>query len=1197
MKKVGLLFFFLILAFLVGCGKDEEKTEPNLDIEVKDSTNIGDNSFYLEFKNDVSSIDFNEYITVAADSTWKLFEDASVKKEIESKSIELDFGENLFFVKVIGCDSSFSTYRIIVYRLSICNVEFETNGGTRIKEQKIEENSLVSNVESPEKNGYTFKGWDYDFSKPVTSDLKINAIWEANKYCISFDVNCGFLETISVSYDESIKLPEPTKVGHTFTGWYYNGEKIANDFTYNYDCDITLVAGWALAEYTLTFDLDGGELDTSETIKVLYKENVKLPEPTRKGYTFTGWIYNKETFSEQLTYNYDCNITMVATWSANEYLITLDVNGGKLDSDGKMPVFYDEDIVLPEPAKEGYTFTGWYFNDEFIGDEIAYEYDYNIELVATWSANEYLVSYYLGNELINSQKVIYDDIFTVSKEISTDDYYAKNWISGSNVYDGGKDYTYRQARDIKLYVNETVYKGDDFEYSSSDNGVTLVNYNGNQSIIIVPTYIETSNSTIKVLGFSDEFTFTTGESIYISEGITSITPILFLYLKTIVNITIPKSVTNIDGAFYGCENLENVYYSGTLEDWFNVTLNFSFNFESPMFYASNLYLLDENNEWVAPVDVVIPDGISKVGYHLMGIDSITTLTIPSSVVKFNSSAFSSTDNIESVYYEGTVEDWCNITFSNFFANPMYYADYFYISDENNKWYEPTEIVIPDSVSDLSFRFMNFSSVVSFVIPEGVTVIGDSAFYGCDSIENIVIPEGVTVIGDSAFGNCTSLLSVSIPEGVTSIGKSPFKNCSSLQSIQLPTQVEEFNTLNAFEGCTSLVSINIPEGVEELGWSAFEGCTSLTSINIPESVTEISSSAFEGCTSLTSINIPDGVEKLYSYAFSGCTSLVNANIPGSITSVSSGLFSGCSSLISINISEGVTAIDDYAFSSCTSLTSVNIPEGVTSIGCSTFENCSSLTSIIIPKGITAIGSYAFSGCSSLKDVYYKGTIEDWCNIKVSSNPVKGGTNSHFYMLDENNEWFEPTEIIVPDSITNIRAYCFSGFDNVTSITLPESVERIEHEAFYGCSSLTNINIPATVTYIGSYAFSESKITSIILPKSITTIESGVFQNCKNLENISIPESVTSIKGWAFKDCDSLKNVILPKSITSIGEFAFFHCDSLESIFIPSSVDSIGNAAFSWCLKVNIYCEANSKPVNWSSSWNPDKRPVVWGYTGE
>ena len=144
----------------------------------------------------------------------------------------------------------------------------------------------------------------------------------------------------------------------------------------------------------------------------------------------------------------------------------------------------------------------------------------------------------------------------------------------------------------------------------------------------------------------------------------------------------------------------------------------------------------------------------------------------------------------------------------------------------------------------------------------------------------------------------------------------------------------------------------------------------------------------------------------------------------------------------------------------------------------------------------------------------------------------------------------------------------------------------------------------VTSIGIAAFDGcTLLESITIPDSVTSIGYAAFRSCTSLESITIPDSVTSIGNAAFCSCTSLENITIPDSVTSIGAEAFYDCDSLESITIPDSVTSIGADAFDECrwLKI-IYCEATSKPREWSSEWNwngsiLDYVPVVWGYTGE
>ena len=386
-------------------------------------------------------------------------------------------------------------------------------------------------------------------------------------------------------------------------------------------------------------------------------------------------------------------------------------------------------------------------------------------------------------------------------------------------------------------------------------------------------------------------------------------------------------------------------------------------------------------------------------------------------------------------------------------------------------------------------FENCAGLTGVVIPEGVTEIGDFAFSNCPSLENIlvsadnpsyvsinncclskdlrklifgcrssIIPEGVSMIEESAFEGCVGLTSLVIPEGVKEIGWDAFSGCTGLTNIVIPYSVTEING-GAFWGCTSLTSIVIPKGVTEIGESAFGGCVGLTSVVIPEGVTEIGYGAFSGCTGLTSIVIPKGVTEIGESAFRGCTGLTSVVIPEGVTEIGMNVFRDCTGLTSIVMPEGVKEIGYGAFSGCTGLTNIVIPNSVTVIMSSAFSGCTGLTGIVIPEGVTEIDCGAFGGCANLTTI----------SVSVD-NPSYVSINNCCLSKDLRRLIFGCRSSIIPDGVSMIEWDAFRDCAGLTSIRIPDSVTAIGVSAFYGCNLPESVKKELAVKF-GSFIFDE------------------------------------------------------------------------------------------------------------------------------
>ena len=158
----------------------------------------------------------------------------------------------------------------------------------------------------------------------------------------------------------------------------------------------------------------------------------------------------------------------------------------------------------------------------------------------------------------------------------------------------------------------------------------------------------------------------------------------------------------------------------------------------------------------------------------------------------------------------------------------------------------------------------------------------------------------------------------------------------------------------------------------------------------------------------------------------------------------------------------------------------------------------------------------------------------------------------------------TSFVVPEGVTEIGTYAFSGCYKLESVTLPSTLTKIDERAFKNCYSLTSIEIPEGVIEIGNCAFQEcSNLASVTLPSTLTKISDGAFEFCTKLESITLPSTLTKIGDNAFYNCTSLTSITIPEGVTEIERQAFFYCFKLESITLPSTLTKIGSVAFYGC----------------------------------
>ena len=483
------------------------------------------------------------------------------------------------------------------------------------------------------------------------------------------------------------------------------------------------------------------------------------------------------------------------------------------------------------------------------------------------------------------------------------------------------------------------------------------------------------------------------------------------------------------------------------------------------------------------------------------------------------------------------------------------------------------------------------SVKKVVIEDGVTSIGATAFYCCNSLTSITIPDSVTSIGDSAFSGCWDLTSITIPDSVTTIGEAAFASCSSLTSITIPNSVTSIGAY-AFSSCSSLTSITIPDSVTSIGNSSFSNCWYLTSITIPNSVTSIGAYAFSNCWYLTSITIPDSVTSIGKSAFYKCSSLTTISLSCKSTLKKSD-FGDKADLVSYTNQHTLTKTEAKA-ATCTEdgnkeywtcehcgkyfLSDDANPETATAV-----EQSETILPAIQHKNAELRNSSeptetspGYSGdlyCPDCDKVVEKGYTYwnegnlTWKLYEDGTLNISGTGAMKDYNADDNPSPAynnsKVKKIVIEKGVTSVGDYAFRSCNNLTSIMISNSVTSIGNSAFFYCTSLTSVTIPDNVTSIENYAFAYTGLKSITIPDSVTNIGNYAFAGCKDLTSITIPDSVTSIGNYAFYNCSSLTSITIPDSVTSIGTATFSGCKNLTSITIPDSVTSIGNSAFVGC----------------------------------
>ncbi len=1227
-----------------------------------------DGAYRLTLPNSTETYSFSNKITVSDHATWQLCADELGQNVISSMTVSLSPGDNTFYVLVFsGNQACVSQYSVTIYRRPTYTVTFETNGGTPVDEQVVDEDGFAT-PPTTTRDGYTFVEWDYDFSEPVRYDTTVSASWTPDTDT-AYTVRYYLQNAEGTGYDLA---EEETEYLTGTTDTFVSAEpKTFPHFIHVFDAGVpggnlegdgSLVLEFYYTRelYTVIFYGNGGTLTEGKTTQtVRYGNPAIIPTFSRDGYTL-GW----DDVSGCAAVVADLRIT--AQWTPVRYLISYDLNGGTLVGSNPSTYTVEDDFTLFSPTQEYYRFLGWYDAD---GTQITSltGQSGDLALTARWECN-----------------------FT---------------FNGSGAVTGVSDYCKQNVSELEIPASW------DGAPITSIAANAFANYKKLTSIVIPDGITSIGDSA---------FSGCTGlASVAIPGGVSSIADSTFSGCAGLHSVTIPDGVATVgENAFYGCSMLTSVEIgSGVVSIGENaffgcvrlievrdrsalgITVGSSEN-GCVGYYADHVYADGESNLFVTDggyvfyddginvllvayygsdtaltfpadykgreyavyryafyecfkmVSVEIGSGVTGIGDSAFsGCRGLFSITIPAGIVSIGKSAFSGCYQIASVTWNAV-----NCASTGTRNNPIF-----------SGCSSMTDLTIGDGVTSIpEYAFMDCTRLISVTIPENITSIGTDAFRNCIRLESVVWnATDCTYAGDfgnSAFNFCYGIMTVTFGDNVRSIPDYAFNGCDGITSVTIGNGVISIGN-SAFNACSGLVSLTIGNSVESIGRCAFQSCYGLTSVTIPESVTSIDHNAFNGClklvevinhsalsitvgsfengaagyyarrvysdgeswlhltddgylfyddginvflvayygpdteltlptdyngrnyaintgtfcySGLKSIVIPDAVTSIGAKAFLYCSDMLSVEIGSGVTSIGDAAFYVCSKLSSVTLPAGVKTIGDEAFWGCHKLISIIIPDNVKSIGDSAFETCINLTSITLPVGIKSIGNDAFVSCPKLTAVYYSGTLTEWCWIEFGSshsNPVASAHNLYL-----NGEPL-PSDLVIPNVLTTLKSYTFSGCTGLVSVTVPDSVTSVGEGAFYGCSSLERITIPFVGSerdktasdlqqYPFSYIFGRNPYdggTHVVQDFYSLSLESYASYNGyvpSSLRSVTVTGGNVILFG-AFSDCSMLTSIILPDSVTSIEGSAFNGCSGLTSIVIPNYVESIGENAFMGC----------------------------------
>lgn len=1111
-------------------------------------------------------------------------------------NVEYDFNTEVYKDMVLIANFSKIRYE----------VTFDTDNGTEIESQLVDEDKLVQVPAKPIKEGYEFLYWEYNneqylFNKVLTEDITLKAVYqlitnETVYHTVTFNASGGDSVDYQVVVHGAVALEVvTTQLNYDFVYWMYNNQEF--DFNTRITENITLVAKWQLHSFKVVFNSNQGSLIDTQIVDMYSKATYK--EPTLYDHIFLYWAV--EETNEEYDFNSQVvsNIKLVAVWEkVVRYNIEFQTEGGS--SVDEQSIIKGNSVSIPyAPVKENYVFAYWTYNDE--------QYDFttqiteDIVLVASWISVEQILITFDTNGGSHIDDQIIDNLSYIEAPQSptklNHDFIC--WELDGKQYDFGQLVTKNITLTAKwFYVEPITY------YS--------ITYISNSAVYKTEQVI--ANQTASSFSMSvttthrfNSWQYSNGKEFAFTDKITEdITLYAFWDERIYYDITY-----DLDGGSFS--NTSHVYqveqgYKPT--SFTNPTKPFhkfvewqlpngeKYTFNSLATYSniSVKAIWEISNLTIDYIDATKVYNSYSTTFNITGTPptGVTIQYTPTNVFT-HVGVYTVTAN---AYYEGAII-WskdATYTITPYTVTLSYTGDFLYE-------YSGTSLVpnvdvavstfcyydrqTPSKRGDITFEYV--TNMTSVGIHTVTTVLILNGEYNANYILNndtfdieimavrqynfdyevvddeirilgfynslqtdLVIPstinnKPVTTIASKAFYQNTNLVSFTLPDTIKTIESQAFYKCTNLTTVNLGANLEYIGN-EAFYYCQKLTDVTYGTKLKEIGTSAFYYCTTLSFITTANQVTTIGASAFYNCQKLTTLPVGNSIETIGNSAFRYCTSLTQITLSNTLITLGTHVFANCTKLSSITLSQNLTTIGINAFQECTALTSITIPNSVVTMDKYAFYKCSNLLSVVLSNSLTTISDYAFDYCTKLSSVTFPTT----------GNLVTIGSYAFRYTALET--------LNLPNSIKTINSYAFFNITELSTVTIPDSVTTFGSGIFQNCTGLTSYKLPTNMQTIPTSIFQGcTGFTTITIPKSITTIGSSAFSGCTNVENITFESSNTieTIGDSAFYNFKNMSKFTIPISVTTLGATVFYGWTSLSAITIPASTTKLGNGVFTNC----------------------------------